>query len=177
MCAAPEGDTYLPELQDGVSPPSLSGALTINHKKVDGALNPAWRDAAVHLISSVSWDDHISDSDAQKAIAITTNGTGYALRQLAPDSGVYYNEVSYVSAAALDTLAACSRNINIYSRRTRGSRTGNGPSGVPTMPGPSQSSASMILTACSGVTIVWAVSHLSSKRMGPCVLSFRPEAI
>ncbi len=67
--------------------------MTISHKKVDSALNPAWREAAVHLISSVSWDDQLSSSDAEKTISIMTNETGYALRQLAPDSGAYYNEV------------------------------------------------------------------------------------
>ncbi|CAG7954197.1 hypothetical protein DTO013E5_10154 [Penicillium roqueforti] len=68
--------------------------MTISHRHVDNALNPAWRDAAVHLISSVSWDDTIPEDEAEKAIASVTNGTGYALRQLAPDSGVYYNETN-----------------------------------------------------------------------------------
>lgn len=72
--------------------------MTISHKKVDSSLNPAWREAAVHLISSVSWDDQLSDSDAEKAISTVTNETGYALRQLAPDSGAYYNEVCLIFA-------------------------------------------------------------------------------
>ncbi|KAJ6012574.1 hypothetical protein N7522_002929 [Penicillium canescens] len=79
---------------DGVSSPSLSGTMTISHRPVDNALNPAWRDAAVHLISSVSWDDTLPEGEAEKAIASVTNGTGYALRQLAHDSGVYYNEAN-----------------------------------------------------------------------------------
>ncbi|KAJ5361026.1 hypothetical protein N7541_001870 [Penicillium brevicompactum] len=80
--------------KDGISGPSLSGTLTISHKPVDSALNPAWRDAAVHLISSVQWNDLLPASDAEEAIAGMTNITGYALRQLAPDSGVYYNEAN-----------------------------------------------------------------------------------
>lgn len=75
--------------------------MTISHRHVDNALNPAWRDAAVHLISSVSWDDTIPEDEAEKAIASVTNGTGYALRQLAPDSGVYYNEVWILSISTL----------------------------------------------------------------------------
>jgi hypothetical protein len=67
--------------------------MTISHKPVDSALNPAWRDAAVHFITSESWNDKLPGSTAEKAIASMANGTGYALRQLAPDSGVYYNEV------------------------------------------------------------------------------------
>ncbi|KAJ6039271.1 uncharacterized protein N7446_014019 [Penicillium canescens] len=79
---------------DGVSSPSLSGTMTISHRPVDNALNPAWRDAAVHLISGVSWDDTLPEGEAEKLIASVTNGTGYALRQLVPDSGVYYNEAN-----------------------------------------------------------------------------------
>ncbi|KAJ5681673.1 uncharacterized protein N7477_001613 [Penicillium maclennaniae] len=79
---------------DGVSSPSISGTMTISHKPVDNALNPAWRDATVHLISSVQWNDLLPASDARKAIGTVTNVTGYAMRQLAPDSGVYYNEAN-----------------------------------------------------------------------------------
>lgn len=67
--------------------------MTISHKAVNNSLNPAWRDANVHLISSVQWDDTLSALDANRAIEAVTNNTGYVLRQLAPDSGVYYNEV------------------------------------------------------------------------------------
>lgn len=67
--------------------------MTISHKPVDSALNPAWRNAAVHLISGVEWNDTLPFSEARHAIARVTNSTGYAMRQLAPDSGVYYNEV------------------------------------------------------------------------------------
>ncbi|KAJ5250772.1 hypothetical protein N7489_001182 [Penicillium chrysogenum] len=79
---------------DGVSNPSLSGTMTISHRPVDSSLNPAWRDATVHLISGVKWNDRLPISAAEKAIAQVTNTTGYAMRQLAPDSGVYYNEAN-----------------------------------------------------------------------------------
>lgn len=67
--------------------------MTISHRPVDSSLNPAWRDATVHLISGVKWNDRLPIYAAEKAIAQVTNTTGYAMRQLAPDSGVYYNEV------------------------------------------------------------------------------------
>lgn len=67
--------------------------MTISHRPVDSSLNPAWRDAAVHLISGVKWNDLLPVSAAERATAEVTNTTGYAMRQLAPDSGVYYNEV------------------------------------------------------------------------------------
>lgn len=67
--------------------------MTISHKPVDNSMNPAWRNSAVHLISSVQWNDLLPVSAAEKAIAGVTNSSGYAMRQLAPDSGVYYNEV------------------------------------------------------------------------------------
>lgn len=67
--------------------------MTISHRPVDSSLNPAWRNAAVHLISGVKWNDLLPLSAAEKATAEVTNTTGYAMRQLAPDSGVYYNEV------------------------------------------------------------------------------------
>lgn len=67
--------------------------MTISHKPVDSALNPAWRNAAVHLISSVEWNDMLPSSEARHAIARVTNSTRYAMRQLAPESGVHYNEV------------------------------------------------------------------------------------
>ncbi|CAG8285049.1 unnamed protein product [Penicillium nalgiovense] len=79
---------------DAVSNPSISGTMTISHKPVDSSLHPAWRDAAVHLISGVKWNDLLPVSAAEKAIAGVTNSTGYAMRQLAPDSGVYYNEAN-----------------------------------------------------------------------------------
>jgi hypothetical protein len=92
--------------------------MTISHKPVDNALNPAWRSAAVHLITSISWNDALSGPDAENAITKMTNVTGYALRQLAPDSGVYYNEVSIASVHHQDspshTFPLC--RVLIYSK-------------------------------------------------------------
>lgn len=81
------------ERKPGVSDPSLSGTMTISHKEHNNSLHSAWRDASVHLISSVSWDDLLPSTDVEKAISSMTNDTGCALRHVAPHSGVYYNEV------------------------------------------------------------------------------------
>ncbi|KAF4219238.1 hypothetical protein CNMCM6805_006951 [Aspergillus fumigatiaffinis] len=78
----------------GVTNPSISGAMTGSKKAVDNALNPAWRDAIVHVITGQSWDDTLSDELATKAIHDMTFKRGYALRQLAPDTGAYFNEAN-----------------------------------------------------------------------------------
>lgn len=97
--------------------------MTISHRPVENALNPAWRDAAVHLISGVSWDDTLPEGEAEKAIASVTNGTGYALRQLAPDSGVYYNEVWLLSLSMLSTHTfIIGTNTNLIKGQSLGAR-------------------------------------------------------
>lgn len=47
----------------------------------------------VHYIVSASWDDSLPEDQAKQAQDDMTNHRGYALRQLAPDSGAYWNEV------------------------------------------------------------------------------------
>ena len=67
--------------------------MTGSKISVDNALNPAWREAVVHVITGQSWDDTLSDDLAAKAVHDMTYKRGYALRQLAPDTGAYVNEV------------------------------------------------------------------------------------
>ncbi|KAF5012635.1 hypothetical protein FDECE_1327 [Fusarium decemcellulare] len=73
---------------------SLSGTLTISTKPVNNSLNPAWRDAVVHLIVSQSWH-HSTPSSAVDEIVrdVTYNKLGL-LRQLDPSSGAYLNEAN-----------------------------------------------------------------------------------
>lgn len=137
--------------------------MTISHKTVDNALNPAWRDASVHFITSESWNDMLPDSVAEQATTNMTNGTGYALRQLAPDSGVYYNEVR-LALARFTSYFAVHANTNDKRRQILGSRIGNGHFGDQTTRGFFQSSRSMTRTISCGVTTVWAVSN-SCKRI------------
>ncbi|GFN19172.1 FAD binding domain protein [Aspergillus tubingensis] len=79
----------------GVSKPSISGTMTASKEPVDNALNPAWRETAVHLIASRSWDDSVSEDVANQVTEDMTFKRGYALRQLAPDAGAYFNEANY----------------------------------------------------------------------------------
>ncbi|KAJ5425253.1 hypothetical protein N7465_000323, partial [Penicillium sp. CMV-2018d] len=78
--------------KNAVSNPSMSGTMTPGKKMVDNSLNPAWREAVVHLITSQSWNDSLPDSVAAETYDRITNEKGYLLRQIAPDSGAYYNE-------------------------------------------------------------------------------------
>ncbi|RAH75932.1 hypothetical protein BO86DRAFT_393857 [Aspergillus japonicus CBS 114.51] len=60
---------------------------------VDNVLHPAWRDSVVHLIVSQSWDESLPSGLAEQAIHKMTYDRGYALGQLTPDSGAYFDEV------------------------------------------------------------------------------------
>ncbi|KAB8260903.1 hypothetical protein BDV32DRAFT_149063 [Aspergillus pseudonomiae] len=90
---AVEAVTSVP-LNDGVSTPSISGTMTGSRTPVDNALNPAWRDAVVHIITSQSWDESLPTAVADQVIHNMTYQKGYALRQLAPDTGAYFNEAN-----------------------------------------------------------------------------------
>lgn len=122
--------------------------MTISHKPVDNALHPAWRNAAVHFITSESWNDKLPTSAAEAAIAHMTNDTGYALRQLAPDSGVYYNEVSLMVPSL--------NNIKLLTglRQILGNQTGSGRFGDRIIPGSFQSRRNMIQGISCGVITV-----------------------
>ncbi|RMY94202.1 hypothetical protein D0861_01490, partial [Hortaea werneckii] len=89
QAVGPRGD-YI----DGpVSNFDISGTVTCGSKSSHlSSLNPSWDDAVVHLISSVSWDWTVSNSDAENLTWDVTNRKGAALRSLAPDSGAYFNE-------------------------------------------------------------------------------------
>ncbi|KAG2006452.1 hypothetical protein GB937_008740 [Aspergillus fischeri] len=79
---------------DGVSSPSISGTMTGSKVAVDNALNPAWRDSVVHLIVSQRWNESLPMALREQAVHNMTYGKGYALRQLAPDTGCYVNEAN-----------------------------------------------------------------------------------
>ncbi|CAG8367015.1 unnamed protein product [Penicillium salamii] len=80
------------EPKTGVTHPKLSGTMTIGKTPVENALNPVWRDTVVHLISEQRWNDTLPNDIAEKTIDSMVWDKGYALRQLAPDSGAYINE-------------------------------------------------------------------------------------
>ncbi|KAJ4354942.1 hypothetical protein N0V95_003351 [Ascochyta clinopodiicola] len=80
-------------LKNGISSHILAGALVASSKPVDNALNPAWRDTAVHMIVKKSWSTNLTQERVEELQDNATNRTGYAMRQLSPDSGCYVNEV------------------------------------------------------------------------------------
>ncbi|KAF2802247.1 FAD binding domain-containing protein [Mytilinidion resinicola] len=59
---------------------------------VDNGVNPAWRTAITHFIVSEGWLDGMPQSLIDSVYADITENKTYALRQLAPDSGAYFNE-------------------------------------------------------------------------------------
>ncbi|KAB2580237.1 FAD linked oxidase [Lasiodiplodia theobromae] len=85
------GPRNAPE-KGGVSNFGISGSMVASPVAVNSSLNPAWRDTVVHFIVSNSWDDSLPREKAQEAQDDMTNNRGNALRQLAPESGAYWNE-------------------------------------------------------------------------------------
>lgn len=81
--------------QGGVSNPSLAGSVVGHSRHVDNSLNPAWRDAVIHLIIKEGWSDGLSPDKVKAVNLDMVYNKGYALRQLAPDSGAYFNEANY----------------------------------------------------------------------------------
>ena len=61
---------------------------------VDDALNPAWRDTIVHLIVNEAYPVN-TPADIAANITEDMSQTAYKLRELAPDSGAYINEVRH----------------------------------------------------------------------------------
>ena len=57
-------------------------------------VNPAWRDAYVHNIVARGWADGTAASDIQAIRNDITYVKGAAMKQLAPDTGCYMNEVN-----------------------------------------------------------------------------------
>lgn len=58
----------------------------------DNAVNPAWRNAVLHAITSQRWDVKASAADIRAARTSFTNGTMKKWRDLTPGSGSYLNE-------------------------------------------------------------------------------------
>ncbi|KAF2964044.1 hypothetical protein GQX73_g9539 [Xylaria multiplex] len=73
---------------------SFSGTMTISSTPVDNALNPAWRDAAVHLIVEQHWDDSTPTSRVNAMVDDMTYNKLNALRELDPGTGAYLNEAN-----------------------------------------------------------------------------------
>jgi hypothetical protein len=70
----------------------ISGTATGSSVAVDNALNPAWRDSIIHFIANENYPTDVS-SEVANTITADMSETAYKLRQFAPDSGAYINEV------------------------------------------------------------------------------------
>lgn len=105
--------------------------MSASKKLIDNALNPAWRDAAVHLFTTQEWDASLPDAVANETIHEMTYGKGYALRQLAPDSGAYINQVCQSSSSK--HISPIRLQLTKNQRQTLMSPIGNGHSGDTTI--------------------------------------------
>ena len=81
--------------------------MTGSRAPVGNALNPAWRDSVVHIITSQSWDESLTPTVADQVVHNMTYQKGYALRQLAPDTGAYFNEVRLRDLLVLTQVCIC----------------------------------------------------------------------
>jgi hypothetical protein len=65
------------------------------NKDLDVGVNPAWRDAVVDLIPFEPVDENASADFIEANAKRMTFTKQAALRSIAPQSGAYFNEVSY----------------------------------------------------------------------------------
>jgi hypothetical protein len=75
-----------------------------NNRELDTGLNSAWRDAVTHLIVTEGWIDGSPPALVQGVYDDITYNKTHSLRQLDPDSGAYFNEVSHGSCSPFDLL-------------------------------------------------------------------------
>lgn len=64
-----------------------------NNFNLETGLNPAWRNTVVHFLTVGGWPEGASESLARAVRNDITFNKTRALRELAPDSGAYLNEV------------------------------------------------------------------------------------
>jgi hypothetical protein len=108
--------------------PIIAGNMIANDRNrgLDIALNPGWRDTVSHVIVVSTYSDGDPPEVQQKVINETQSIKGYALKQLSPESGAYFNEVQNTP-----------KLLRVYEvnehRLTRTSRIGNIRSLVRTM--------------------------------------------
>jgi hypothetical protein len=152
--------------------------MTGSKVAVDNALNPAWRDSIVHLIVSQSWNESLPSDLREQVMFNMTYGKGHALRQLAPNTGCYVNEVKqwpFLLSPHLDKRRYDSFPqwlTALYPRPTHTNQTGNHRFLGRTTPGFMQSSAAMIPRVYFGVVIVLVVRRGPRRRTEGCVLPF-----
>jgi hypothetical protein len=80
--------------------------MVASSKPVNNALNPAWRETAVHMIVKTSWTSNLTQARVDVLQNDATNRTGAAMRQFTPDSGCYVNEVCFFSSCKTSLSSA-----------------------------------------------------------------------
>jgi hypothetical protein len=82
-------------IQELVSNPVLLGHFVANsaNRGLDIGMNPAWRDAMTHFMIVEEYIDGSPKAIVDAAWDDVLYKKTYALKQLAPDSGAYFNEV------------------------------------------------------------------------------------
>lgn len=93
--------------------------MTGSRTPVDNALNTAWRDSVVHIITSQSWDESLPPAVADQVVHNMTYQKGYALRQLARDTGAYFNEVRMQDLCLLKYAFVADEYISYVGQRKR----------------------------------------------------------
>jgi len=88
-----------PSMELGRPSGVISNTLLLGHmvandfnRGLDIGLNPAWRVTVAHFIVTEGWLDGMPRSLIDEVYQDITLNKTYALRQLAPDSGAYFNE-------------------------------------------------------------------------------------
>ena len=90
----------------------MKGTLITGHfaspngnRGLDIGMNPAWRDSVIDLIPWEPYGDAASKAVADATTKRMTTVKMQALRDLAPDSGAYFNEVSQYQIAQPSSIA------------------------------------------------------------------------
>ena len=150
----------------GNAAPTIQGYFVANsnNRGLNISMNPAWRDATVHMIVGSGFQDTASPKQQKDVYDLTTYYLTSHLKSLAPDSGAYLNEVS-----RRHSFSTIWHRANVYSFRViHMTRTGNTPSGDPTTRVCDPSRSIMILIQCCGASAVWVVRSGRRNRVASC---------
>lgn len=75
----------------------ICGGQTSKIDPDSAGVHPAWRKAAVHVVTGAIWPEGAPEDVINQSRQVLKDDTAM-LRALAPDSGAYFNEVCFVDA-------------------------------------------------------------------------------
>lgn len=98
----------------------LTGSVGSNE---DNAVNPAWRDAAVHLIYALTWT---SDLTWDEVSALSVNFTAWAgvIRDVTPGSGAYASEADILEPDFQQSFYGSAKYERLYNFKQQIDPTG-----------------------------------------------------